>query len=263
MDWDNIRYLLEEFHFYSLIDVLIVSGLIYLALAQIRGTRSMLVLRGLSIFAIFILFLSLIPKLQAVRWLATTALPALIVAIPVIFQSEIRRVFAKLGQAGGLLQYFRPKRVNDELISELSEACRRLSAKRHGALIVLERETGLQEYIDTGVILDAKLSEPLLLSIFHKDAELHDGGIIIRDGRIAAATCVMPLSNSRMSDQMGLRHRASLGTSEVSDALVIIVSEETGHIAFAHNGVILPRQPQQQLPSLLRAFLQKGDEKSK
>jgi diadenylate cyclase len=149
-------------------------------------------------------------------------------------------------------------------VEALAEACRRLSTRRHGALIVIERDTGLQEYIDTGVLLDAAVTAPLLLAIFHKDAELHDGGVIIRDGRVAAASCVMPLSNSRMSDrQMGLRHRASLGTSEVSDAVVLIVSEETGQIAIAHNGRILPRQPHQQLETVLEAFLAGSAESSR
>ena len=222
----------------------------------VRGTRAVQVLRGLIVFALVLLFVDTFVDLTAFRWVVAKILPALLVAIPVIFQPEIRRALARLGQTGYYIQFWR-RAPEHPAIDTLAEACRRLSKRRHGALLVIERDTGLQEYIDTGVKIDAELSVPLLLNIFYKDADLHDGGVIIRDGRLTAASCIMPLSNSQMSDrQMGLRHRAALGTSEVSDAIVLVVSEETGQIAIAHNGRVLPKQPQQQLERILHAFLQ-------
>lgn len=223
----------------------------------VRGTRAVQVLRGLIFFALVLIFVDAFVELTAFRWVVAKILPALLVSIPVIFQPELRHGLARLGQTS---RYTRLWRRTQEypIIDTLAEACRRLSKRRHGALIVIERDTGLQEYIDTGVKIDSDISVPLLLNLFYKDADLHDGGVIIRNGRLMAAACVMPLSNSQMSErQMGLRHRAALGTSEVSDAIVLVVSEETGRIAIAHNGRILPKQPQAQLEAILQAFLQK------
>lgn len=260
MEQFDLPFFLEEITLAAVLDILIVTAVIYAGLLLVRGTRAVQVLRGLIVVALLLIILdNFVTELTAVRWLIARALPGLFIAIPVIFQPELRRLLAQVGDAGGVLRQLR-KRDEERMIGEIAEACRRLSTRRYGALIVIERETGLQEYIDTGVSLDAELSEALLLAIFYKDSELHDGGVIIRNGRIAAGSCVMPLSSSRISDsQMGLRHRAALGTSEVSDAVVVIVSEETGHIAVAHKGRILPRQPQQQLESILSAFLNTGE----
>ena len=258
MDQTDLSFFLRAFDgVVSVIDILLVTLIIYAGLAMVRGTRAIQVLRGLIVLALILIILNtFIPQLTAFRWLVSTALPALFIAIPVIFQPELRRALAQLGQTGDVTRLFRRQNEESEMVDIIADACRRLSTRRHGALIVIERDTGLQEYIDTGIKLNAEITAPLLLAIFHKDAELHDGSIIIRDGVIAAAQCVMPLSNSRNLDrQMGLRHRAALGTSEVSDAVVVIVSEETGSIAVAHNGRVLPRQPQQQLETVLNAFL--------
>ncbi len=123
-------------------------------------------------------------------------------------------------------------------------------------LVVFEQDTGLQEYIDTGILLDAEPSPELFLTIFNKNTELHDGAVIVRDNRVAAAACVMPLSTSRLSDQqMGLRHRAALGISEVSDAVIVVISEETGQASVAHNGRIIRKQEVSHLGSMLHAFL--------
>jgi diadenylate cyclase len=164
-----------------------------------------------------------------------------------------------LEQIGRTSSYLRLFRHNEEsqVVTALKPACLRLSQRRHGALIVFERDTGLQEYIDTGIQLDAKPSPELFLTIFNKTTELHDGAVIIRNDRLAAAACVMPLSTSSLSDrQLGLRHRAALGISEVSDAVTVVVSEETGQISITHNGRILRRQDPARLDAILNAFLQ-------
>ena len=264
MEQFDLEFLLSEFDRFSVIDILLVMLIIYAGLRMVRGTRAVQVLRGMLVVALMLVIVnSFVPQLTAFRWLVATALPALFIAIPVIFQPELRRALAQLGQADGFVRLFRRKNNEDKMVEVIADSCRRLSTRRHGALIVIERDTGLQEYIDTGVQLNALVSVPLLLSIFHKDAELHDGGIIIRNGKIASASAIMPLSSSRTLDQqMGLRHRAALGTSEVSDAVVVIVSEETGAITIAHKGRILPKQPQQQLEAILSAFLSNSEVES-
>ena len=258
LDALDLNFYLNELSWFSVFDIFLVTLVIFGVLMLVRGTRAVQLLRGLIVIALVLVLVdSFVVQLTAFRWLVSNILPALFVAIPVIFQPELRRALARLGQTGQVMSFLRRNQENP-MVATLAESCRRLSTRRHGALIVIERDTGLQEYIDTGVKLDAAISTPLLLNIFHKDVDLHDGGVIIRNERLAAASCVMPLSNTRMSDrQMGLRHRAALGTSEVSDAVVLVVSEETGHIAIAHNGRVLPKQPQQQLESVLQAFLQK------
>lgn len=258
LDALDLNFYLDELNLFSVIDILLVALLIYGVLVLVRGTRAVQVLRGLIVIALVLVLLdAFVVQLTAFRWVVARILPALFLAVPVIFQPELRRALARLGQTSRYMRFLQRKE-DDPMIGVLADACRRLSTRRHGALLVIERDTGLQEYIDTGVMIDSELSTPMLLNVFYKDADLHDGGVIIRNGRLTAASCVMPLSSTRMSDrQMGLRHRAALGTSEVSDALVIVVSEETGHIAIAHNGRILPKQPQQQLEAILTAFLQK------
>jgi diadenylate cyclase len=239
----------------AVIDILLVTLVLFAGLMLIRGTRAVTLLRGLLVFALSLWVLSLIIELPAFSWLINKTLPAMLVAIPVIFQPELRRALEQLGRTGNLLRMVR-RSHESKAITTVARACLRLSQRRHGALIVFERDTGLQEFIDTGIPLDAEPSPELLQTIFNKNTELHDGAVIIREEKVAAAACVLPLSTSRISDrQLGLRHRAALGISEVSDAVAIIVSEETGQIAIAHNGRILRRQEPTQLAEILYAFM--------
>lgn len=243
----------------GLIDVLdigLVTAVIYVLLLLIRGTRAVQVLRGLILLALVVFFLSTTFNLPAFSWLVSNSIPALLVAVPVIFQPELRRALEQLGHTTARFNLFRRQQQNP-VITAVKDASLRLSQRRHGALIIFEQETGLQEYVDTGVLLDAAVSVELLLTIFNKHTELHDGGVIIRGERIVAAACVMPLSTSSLSDsQMGLRHRAGLGISEVSDAVVLIISEETGHASIAHNGRIIRRQDINRIDAILHAFMQ-------
>jgi diadenylate cyclase len=213
-------------------------------------------LRGVVVVGLIFLVVLSFFNLPALNWLFTNTLPSLLLAIPVIFQPELRRALEQLGRVDGYLRFFR-RRKDSPVATAVTSACLRLSQRRHGALIVIEMGTGLQEYIDTGTLIDAIVTPELLLTIFNKHTELHDGAIIIRNERIAAAGAVMPLSTSSISDkQMGLRHRAGLGMSESSDAVVVIVSEERGHISIAHNGRILGKQDPAQLEMVLNAFMQ-------
>ena len=248
---------------FDVLDILLVTFLIFGLFLLIRGTRAVQVLRGFIILALIFLVLANIVELPAFTWLINTTLPLLLISIPVIFQPEIRRALEQLGRTGSVMRFFRRNEV-EPIVVAVKEACLRLSQRRHGALIVFELDTGLQEYIDTGILMNSEASPELLLTIFNKNTELHDGAVIIQGNLIAAAACVMPLSTSSLSDrQMGLRHRASLGISEVSDAVAVIVSEETGQVSIAHNGRIIRRQDPSRLDEILKAFLQNHGRKSK
>jgi diadenylate cyclase len=255
--FDNILNFHSGISGLDIIDILLVTFIIYGIFMLIRGTRAVQVLRGFIVLALVFWLLARYVDLPAFSSLITnTTLPLLLVSIPVIFQPEIRRALEQLGRTGSVLRLLRRNEVHPIVIA-VKDACLRLSQRRHGALIIFERDTGLQEYIDTGILLDSEASPELLLTIFNKNTELHDGAVIIRGERLAAAACVMPLSTSSLSDrQMGLRHRAALGISEVSDAIALVVSEETGQVSIAHNGRIIRRQDPARLDEILNAFLQ-------
>ena len=252
---DNIANALGQLTWLSFIDIFLVTAVIYGGFLLIRGTRAVQVLRGYVVIAIIILLLSSIPGLSAFRWMVNVIFPILLLSIPVIFQPELRRALEQVGRSSQYLNVFRRNEKNP-VVNDIKDACIRLSQRRHGALIVFERDTGLQEYIDTGIQLDSEITPELLLTLFNKNTELHDGAVIIRDNRIAAAACVMPLSTSSLSDrQMGLRHRAALGISEVSDAVSVVVSEETGQISITQDGRILRRQDPARLDEQLQIYL--------
>ena len=242
----------------SLLDILLVTAVILAFLLLIRGTRAVPVLRGVLVLVVIILLITSIFDLPAFTWLIERSLPALLFAIPVIFQPELRRALEQLGRTGQFFRFFRREKEYPA-VSAFQGAALKLSQRRHGALVIFEQDTGLQEYIDTGILLNAEPSPELFLTIFNKNTELHDGGVIVRDNKLAAAACIMPLSTSRLSDrQMGLRHRAALGTSEVSDAVIVVISEETGQASIAHNGRIIRKQEIPHLASILHAFLHDG-----
>jgi diadenylate cyclase len=243
-----------EWSWLNVIDIVLVTAVLFSGFILIRGTRAVQVLRGFLVIALIVLGLSTIPGLTAFRTLVSWILPTLLLAIPVIFQPELRRALEQVGRTSRYLRLFRRNDISP-VVLDVKEACSRLSQRRHGALIVFERDTGLQEYIDTGIMLESLVSPDLLLTIFNKHTELHDGAVIIRSEKIAAAACVMPLSTSSLTDrQMGLRHRAALGISEVSDAIAVVVSEETGQVSIAHDGRVIRRQDPSRLDDILHAF---------
>jgi diadenylate cyclase len=242
----------------SIPDILLVTLVIFLMLLLIRGTRAVQVLRGVLVLALIVMLLTSIFDLPAFTWLIERSFPAILVAIPVIFQPELRRALEQLGRTYSYFDFFRKDQQNPAAVA-FTNASLRLSQRRHGALVIFERDTGLQEYVDSGIILNAEASAELILTIFNKTTELHDGAIIIRDNKLTAAACVLPLSTKRLSDrQLGLRHRAALGISEVSDAVAVVISEETGEVSIAHNGRILRDQDITHLGEILDDFLQSG-----
>ncbi len=225
------------------LDIILIASVIYWLLLWLRGTSAMSLLRGVAIVAALGLILGNLFHLAVVDWLFGNSITALLVAIPVIFQPEIRRALDRVGRTG--MHSWRGREAREGLDALLVSVAQRCSELRQGALIIVERETGLEDYVASGVRLDAQPSAPLLLSIFFANAPLHDGAVILRAGRVAAASCMLPLSESTVSYSIGTRHRAALGISERTDALAIVVSEETGEIAIATNGrLVRPVSPE-------------------
>jgi diadenylate cyclase len=243
----------------SLVDLLLVTAIFYLLLRWLRGTQAVVLLRGMVVLVLVIALLTSLLPLPAFSYLFQTALPALLVAVPVIFAPEIRRALERLGRAGDVFVSTSEPAQVERIVGALCSATQRLSDARRGALIVIERDVKLDEYLETGVPLDARLTPELLLQIFYINTPLHDGAAVLRGDRVAAAACVMPLSASGTLSRsperkMGLRHRAALGISEVSDAVVLVVSEETGGVSVAHNGRMIRRLDQSRLRNILMAF---------
>ena len=257
----DILSVLSRLNWISLIDILLVAAVFYGLLMLVQGTQAVQLLRGVILVVLVTVVLVSIFPLTAFRWLVVNSIPALLVAIPVIFQPELRRALERLGRTGQLLSRPSIDEQTAQVIAEVGLACRRMAARRHGALIVMERETGLQEYIDTGVVIEAKVSSQLLETIFFPSTALHDGAVIIRGDRVVAAACVLPLTDSLLPGaHLGTRHRAGVGVTEQSDAIAVIVSEETGVTSVAHNGRMIRRLDERRLARVLEAFYSLQDE---
>lgn len=255
----ELTFFFQRFDLLSAVDVLLVTMAVFFLLRLVRGTQAVALLRGMIVLVITIAVLTSLLNLPAFTWLLDASLPALLIAIPVIFAPEIRRALERLGRTNNMFFLSATPDHIEALIETVCVTAQRLSDRRYGALIVIEREIPLADYKETGVTLDAELTPQLLLQIFHINTPLHDGAAIIEKDRIAAAGCVMPLSSSgtlsRSTDRsMGLRHRAALGISEVSDAVSVVVSEETGGISVTHNGRMIRRLDQARLKNILTAF---------
>lgn len=255
----DITFFLDRLDWLSVVDLLLVMGIFFLLFSLVRGTQAVVLLRGMILLVIAIALLTAWLQLPAFSWLLRAALSPLLIAIPVIFAPEIRRALERLGRAGALLMPdLRPAQIRRR-IDAIVSATQRLADHRYGALIVIERERHLDEFAETGVELDAQLTAQLLMQIFYINTPLHDGATIVRDDRLLAAGCVLPLSASgtlsrSVERQMGLRHRAALGISEVSDAAAVVVSEETGAISVVLNGRMIRRVDHSRLRSILVAF---------
>jgi diadenylate cyclase len=261
----ELSFLLQRISWLSILDLLLVTLVFFGILLLVRDTQAMVLLRGVILVAILLSLLTSLVNLPAFSWLIQTTLPTLLLAIPVIFAPEIRRGLERLGRAGAGTVLLQPRPGDmmemQQTIKAVVSASARLSARQHGALIILQRSDSLQEYIQTGVSMNARVTPELLLQVFYPNTPLHDGAVIISENRLAAAACVMPLSASGILNrsperQMGLRHRAALGISEASDAIAVVVSEETGSISIAHNGRMIRRLDSERLENILIAFYQ-------
>lgn len=265
----EIAFLVQRINWLTLVDLFLVSAIFYIILMLLKDTQAQTLTRGVIFVVVLISLLTTLVNLPAFSWLANATLPALLFAIPVLYMPEIRRGLERLGRAGsGALLIDRPFtdiQVIQKTIRDVATACARLAVFRQGALIVLQRRDNLREYEETGVKLGAKVTPELLLQIFYPNTPLHDGAAIIKNGLVSAGACVMPLSssgvlNSSPERQMGLRHRAALGISEVSDAIAVAVSEETGSISLAHRGRLMRRISAEKLENVLLAFFKQQTE---
>jgi len=252
----EVTFIFQRLDWQAIVDILLVTTVFFSLFVLMRDTQAVVLLRGVIVLIVVVAVLSGLLRLVAFTWLLRSILPALLLAIPVIFQPEIRRALERLGRASVFVNFSNREAHPQPVIEAICVASQRLSEKRYGALIVIEREVGLQEYIDTGVRMDSLVSTELLVQIFVKDTPLHDGAVILRNGRIVSAACVLPLStDATLSQQnMGLRHRAGLGISETSDAVSVVVSEQTGAISVTHNGKMIRRLDAARLQNILTAF---------
>lgn len=253
----EILWALENLTPLAIIDILLVAMVFFGASFFFRGTQAVALLRGTLLVLVSMILISSVFNLLAMGWLLRNLITVLAVAIPVIFQPELRRALEQLGRAGVFISRQPTESVRAKIIEDVCQAAERLSERRHGALIVLARNTNLDEYIRTGISLDSEVSPQLLLTIFWPKTELHDGAAIIDlDGKLASAASVLPLTASRnLPDRkLGTRHRAALGISEVSDAVCVVVSEETGRISITNGGRMIPRLDTKRLRTILHAF---------
>jgi len=234
------------------IEILLLAIAIYYGYLYFRGTRGAKVLTGLAILFITLTLVSQILNLTVISWLLRSLTAFLAIALVVIFQPELRRALAELGSS----QLFSSTTQKKETIDILTEAVFELSNKQIGALIAIERDTAIRSFAESGVNIDCEMSQELLLTIFFPKTPLHDGGVIVRNDRIIAAACIFPVSQREdLNRTLGLRHRAGLGITEESDAIAVVVSEETGNISMCHRGKIergfKPGQFEKRLSELL------------
>jgi diadenylate cyclase len=239
IDLENAREVLRQFDVSSAIDVLLIAVVIYTALRLVSGTRAMTQLRGAILLVLVAVLAARIFDLRVVRFLVENSITALVIVAAIIFQPELRRMLDRLGRTG--IQGLIGRTEYRGTLEGIARAAARLSNQRIGALIVVERQTGLQDIIETGVRVDALVSPELLTTIFFPKTALHDMAVVIRQRRIVAASCVLPLASdfSDVDQSHGTRHRAAVGVTEFTDAVAIVVSEETGRISVAVAGRLI------------------------
>jgi diadenylate cyclase len=242
----------------TLLDILIVAVFVYYVLVLIRGTRAVQLLLGVFVL-VGIYLLAGFAHLELTRLVLSALFALALVAIPVVFQPELRRALGQLGQLGPLNRLLAPmpEEEVDHVVNELVRAALLISEARHGALIVVERTTGLQDYSETGVPVHGRLTAELLASIFMTRSPLHDGAVIVRGGQIVAAACLLPLEETpeRSAHRYGMRHRAALSISSQTDAVVVVVSEETQAISIASNGRMIGGLDEERLRRVLTSLL--------
>ena len=232
-----------SFSFVDIVEILIISFLFYHILLWIKNTRAWNLFKGIIVILLFVLVAAIF-QMNTILWLAENTLSVGLTALVIIFQPELRKALENLGGKNVLGKLFdfgkvEENKFSDHTIDELIKACYAMGKVKTGALIVIEDEILLNEYVRTGIDIDAIISSQLLINIFEKNTPLHDGAVIVRGDRVISATCYLPLSDSMtLSKDLGTRHRAAVGVSEVSDSLTIIVSEETGAVSTAYKGQI-------------------------
>lgn len=229
----------------DVIEIIIIAFVLYYIMVWVKNTRAWMLFKGIIVILIFLLIAALF-QMNTILWLSGKVVNIAAIALVIIFQPELRNALERLGRKNFLTAFFSfdfqkasTVRFSEKTITEIVKACYEMGKVKTGALIVIERDVMLNEYIRTGIPLDSLVSSQLLINIFEHNTPLHDGAIIVRGDRIVAATCYLPLSdNMELSKELGTRHRAAVGVSEVSDSMTIIVSEETGAVSLAVEGTL-------------------------
>ncbi|MFC4620497.1 diadenylate cyclase CdaA [Camelliibacillus cellulosilyticus] len=236
----------------AVVDILIVTYIIYKLIMVIQGTKAVQLLKGIMVIVV-VAFLSKRLELQTLNFIMTQAITYGILAIIIIFQPELRRALEQLGRGRFFSRELPEHEQREQSIDAIVKATSYMAKRRIGALMSIERETGLTDYIETGIPMNAKLTSQLLINIFIPNTPLHDGAVIIKNNEITAAACYLPLSESPLiSKELGTRHRAAMGVSEVTDSLTVVVSEETGHISVTKNGEMYRDLTEEKLSELLK-----------
>ena len=244
----------------DVVDILLVAVILYKSYEMLKDTRAITLAKGMFVM-MGVALGAYILELHAIYWLLSKSIYLLFMALPIVFQPELRRALERIGQGKflGSAVYLNAEEA-DTLVNEIDKVVFNMSAKKIGALIVLEREIGINEIIDTGIRVDGLVTAPFMMNVFIPNTPLHDGAAVIRGNRMIAAGCLLPLTENRsLSTELGTRHRAALGLSEQCDAVVVIVSEETGIVSIAENGHITRRLNSEQLKKRLRPLLIKTD----
>jgi len=238
------------------IEILLLAVCIYHIYRAFRATRGAQILVGLALILIVLTLVSHILKLEVIQWIITRAAAVLAFALIVIFQPELRTGLARLG-SNRLFSFYGRRKI--DFLERFADAVINLSKKRIGALFAIQRDVSLKEQLESGVVLDARFSPELAMAVFHPKAPLHDGGMIIADERVAGAACVFPVTEREMQDRStGLRHRAAIGLTERTDAVAVVVSEETGGISVCENGVLARNLTEQQFRGRIEAIFLSG-----
>jgi diadenylate cyclase len=242
---EGLRDVVARFDASAAVDIVIVAGSIYWLLLLVRGTTAMTVLRGVGVLLVGAFVVSQVFNLVVINWILRNSVTGLLLGGLIVFQPEIRRALERLGRTG--LHTILRRDERQDTLNMVVRSAFALARTNTGALVVLERETGLQEVIDTGIPVHGTLSVELLLSIFPESSPLHDGAVVIRGGSIIAAGCTLPLSDSPLPAEFGMRHRAALGITERTDAVVVVVSEERGQVSLCSNGRMVPNLDEHRL----------------
>ena len=267
---DVLEFYWPEVHPTDIVELIILSFLIYQLIIWIKNTRAWTLLKGIVVIGVFVI-LAFIFKLNTILWIASKTINVGIIAIVIIFQPELRKALEQLGRKNiltNIISFDDGKETDanftDKTINELVRACFELGKTKTGALIVIEQNTPLAEFERTGIPIDAIITSQLLINIFEHYTPLHDGAVIVRNNRVVSATCYLPLTESmELSKELGTRHRAGVGISEVSDSVTLIVSEETGKVSVAAGGKLVRNVDGDYLKKRLSELQKKGGDTRK
>lgn len=266
----NMQWILRDIQVSDIIEILIIAFLVYHIIVWIQASRTWYLLKGLIVIGTFLL-IAVIMDMNTILWITVNIAPFAVYALLVVLQPELRKVLEELGKKNMLtsvIPFDSSRKVSaqfsEKTINEIAKACMEMGKAKTGALIVIENKDQLTDYERTGIDVDGLVTSQLLINIFEHNTPLHDGAVLIRGNRVASATCYLPLSdNMNLGKELGTRHRAGVGISEVSDSMTIIVSEETGRISVAVNGGLTRMNDAEQLKEMLRTLLDSSDEEEK